>query len=168
MELLHQFGFDPILLLAQIVNFVIVLWVLKKFLYKPVLTMLEERKRTIEEGLEKAERAQKLLEEIEEKEKNILKKAQQEALRILEDARNSALNIAKKAEEDALKQSERIIKETKEQIAQETQEVEKRLTLHISTIAVEFLKKTVGDLFTEETQEKIMQQAIKELKHKPN
>ncbi len=165
MELLHQFGFDPLLLVAQIVNFVIVLWVLKKFLYKPVLAMLEERKKAIEEGIQKTARAEKILEEISEKEKNILKKAQEEALKILEVAKTNSFEMVKKARDEAQKQSEKILKEAKEQIHQETQEAEKRLSLQVSKIAVGFLKKTLQDLFTKETQEKIMTQAVKELRH---
>ena len=51
MELLKDFGFDPILLTAQIINFLIVLVVLKKFMYKPVLDMLKKRENDIKKGI---------------------------------------------------------------------------------------------------------------------
>src|SRR5437870_10658982 len=55
MEILKNFGFEPILFIAQIVNFVIIYLILKKFLYKPVLKLLKDRKQTIAGGLKQAE-----------------------------------------------------------------------------------------------------------------
>ena len=57
MEILENFGLNPMLLIAQIVNFLIVLFILKKFLYKPVLEMLKKRQTTIKDGLKQAEEA---------------------------------------------------------------------------------------------------------------
>ena len=55
MEILENFGVNPVLLAAQIVNFIIVLFILKKFLYKPILDLLKKRQFTIKEGLKQAE-----------------------------------------------------------------------------------------------------------------
>ncbi|MBU2632677.1 F0F1 ATP synthase subunit B, partial [Patescibacteria group bacterium] len=49
MEIVKQFGLDPVLLVAQIVNFLILLFILKKLLYKPVLELLKKREDTIKE-----------------------------------------------------------------------------------------------------------------------
>jgi F-type H+-transporting ATPase subunit b len=43
MELLKNFGFEPVLFLAQVVNFLVIFLVMKKFLYAPLVKMLEER-----------------------------------------------------------------------------------------------------------------------------
>jgi F-type H+-transporting ATPase subunit b len=80
MEILHEFGINPVLLVAQIINFAIVFWVLKKFLYKPILTMLKERQKEIKKGITDAEDARVLLEKTTQKEKEVLKKAQAESL----------------------------------------------------------------------------------------
>ena len=53
-KILSDFGVQPILLLAQIVNFLILLILLKKFLYKPILQVLEKRKETIDEATKQA------------------------------------------------------------------------------------------------------------------
>jgi F-type H+-transporting ATPase subunit b len=57
MEILKTFGFDPILLGAQIINFLIIFYLLKRFLYKPVLGMLKTREDKIKEGIKQAEEA---------------------------------------------------------------------------------------------------------------
>ncbi|MBI2593944.1 F0F1 ATP synthase subunit B, partial [Candidatus Daviesbacteria bacterium] len=72
-KILSDFGVQPVLLLAQIVNFLVLLWILNKLLYKPVLKVLEERKAKIEKGLKNAEEIEKrLAQTAEEEEKAIL------------------------------------------------------------------------------------------------
>ena len=55
MEIIKNFGVEPVLLVAQIINFLIILFILKKFLYKPVLDTLKKREDSIKEGLKQAE-----------------------------------------------------------------------------------------------------------------
>ena len=72
MEILKNFGIQPTLLLAQIVNFTIILFVLKKFFYKPITKVLEERKRRIEESLKNADEIEAKLQKTAEKTAQIL------------------------------------------------------------------------------------------------
>src|SRR5260221_439051 len=118
MEILKNFGFDPVLLSAQIVNFLIILFLLRRFFYKPLLALLKDRETTIKEGLEKAEEGRKLLEKALEEEKTILRNAQKQASSILEDAKNQAKAIASESEENAKKRTEKLIDEARLQIAQ--------------------------------------------------
>ena len=62
MELIKNFGLDPVYLAAQIVNFLIILYFLRRFLYKPVFKMLKKRENEIKEGLEKTEESKRLME----------------------------------------------------------------------------------------------------------
>ena len=56
MDALRPLGIDPALLIAYAINFVILLILLRLFLYKPVLRMLNERKQKIQESLEQADK----------------------------------------------------------------------------------------------------------------
>lgn len=168
MEIIKNFGIDPVYLGAQIINFLIILYFLRRFLYKPVFEMLKKREKQIKEGLEKTEKVRLLLEKTIEDEKNILKKAQNQATKIIDDAKNEALDIQKTTEELAKKQSEKIIIEAREQILRETKETEERLTAHVSKLAVVFLQKSLSELFSPREQEEIMSKAIKKLKERPN
>src|SRR5690349_16624195 len=85
-KILSEFGVNPILLAAQIVNFLVVLFILKKLLYKPILKVLEERKKRIEESLTNAEKIQKELEETEIKRQQILDQAIEESKKIIAEA----------------------------------------------------------------------------------
>jgi F-type H+-transporting ATPase subunit b len=101
-ELIKTFHIDIKLILAQLVNFAIVLWVLKKYAYGPMLKLMTERSAKIEKGIENAENAGKKLQEIEEKEKAVLV-----------EARKAAQEIVAKAEAVALKNKEEIVIATK-------------------------------------------------------
>lgn len=103
MEALANLGIDGKLLLAQVVNFAILLWVLKRYAYKPMLDMMDARSAKIEKGLSDAENATKKLTEIEQKEKEVLGAAQAEGKQILAAAEESAKkrDTAKLAETEA-------------------------------------------------------------------
>mgnify|MGYP000846846540 FL=1 len=100
MEALANLGIDWKLLLAQVVNFVVVLLVLRRFAYQPMLRLLDERTHKIEKGLADAESATRKLGEMETKEKAVLADARMEAKRILADAGEAA------AKRDAVKMAE--------------------------------------------------------------
>lgn len=166
MEILNNFGFEWILFIAQIVNFLIIFFVLKKFLYKPVLKLLKERREKIEEGLKQADEAAKLLDETIQKEEKILKEAQEKARKLLEEAKLQTEDMLKKSEEQTKKKVDEMLKDAREQIAYETGIAEKRLETNISKIAVSFLEKSLKGFFGQKEQEIIMKDAIKKLTNK--
>lgn len=168
MEVAQQFGINPVLLAAQIINFLIVLYILKRLLYKPVLQMLRNREKTIREGLEQAEEARLALEKATEKEREILRKAQNEAKKLLDETRTQRAEMMAETEKLTKQQAETILKEARSQIAFETQEAERRLSAHISELAVTFLQKSITELFSESDQELIMKNALKKIKEKAN
>ncbi len=168
MQLLKNFGLDPVLLVAQIVNFLIVLYVLKRFLYKPVLSMLDERKKTIKEGIERAAEGQRMLEDASHQQKKLLKEAHDQATLIIADAKKAASSIVSETETTMKKRTDKMIKEAEIQIMEEAKKTEERLSSHVSALAVQFLQQALKDLFTEKDQEEIMVRAIKQLKKSSN
>ncbi|MBI3342004.1 F0F1 ATP synthase subunit B [Candidatus Curtissbacteria bacterium] len=118
-----QFGIEPTLLLAQIVNFLIILFVLKKFFYKPIVKMLDERRTTIGESLKNAEEIEAKLKSTEEKTASILKSAQDQSQKIIESAQDQATKIAENAQIEAKKSTEQTIADAIEQIQQEKAQI---------------------------------------------
>src|SRR5436305_700002 len=72
------FGFNAWLFFSQIISFAIVAFLLQKFAYKPILTVLEERRQRIAEGLANAEKIKQQLAESEKRYEEILTKANAE------------------------------------------------------------------------------------------
>jgi len=164
MELLNNFGFDPVLLIAQVVNFLIILFVLKKFLYKPVLKMLKDRRESVAQGLKQAEEGKKLLENADIKEREILKKARFVANQIIDDAKTQATQEAKAIEESAKVQASRIIEDANRQIELSEKETEKKLATYVSKLAIELITKSSKQLFPEREQKVVVQNALRKLK----
>lgn len=164
MEILKNFGFEPILFTAQVVNFLVIFFLLKKLMYKPVLKMLEQRKHTISQGLKDAEEAQLRLENATKEEEDILKKAQSEARKLIDDAKVQSANMVEQTEGDTRKRVEAMLSEARQQIAYDTAQAEKKLEKHVATLAVAFLQQSVKELFGPQEQELIMKNALKKLK----
>src|SRR5690242_6061309 len=87
MGIVEQFGIEPLLLASQVFNFLVLLYILKRFLYKPVLEILKKREEKIKQGLHDAALAQKRLEEAAKKEQEILAKANKQAREFLDEAK---------------------------------------------------------------------------------
>ena len=107
-EIANQLGISGGLLVAQIVNFLIVMFVLRALLYEPVLNMMEQRKTRIADSMKDAERASSAAQE-----------AEQEKAVVLEEARREAQEIRAQATRDA----ERIGQEVRGRAEQEAQEI---------------------------------------------
>lgn len=164
MEIIKNFGINPILLSAQIVNFLIIFFILKKFLYKPVLDLLKKRQLTITEGIKQAEEARVKLEKVVIEEKNILRNAQLQAKKIIEDSKAESIELTREMNEGAKKQTEKMINNAREQIVKESIETEKRLAVNISKLAVSFLEKTLSEFFSAKEQKVVLSNALKKLR----
>src|SRR5437773_3614729 len=102
-------------MIAQIINFFILFYLLKLISYKPILQILEKRRKEIQDGLLQAEEERNALEKALEEEKKILKKAQVEAQKILSDAKNQADHISADMKTQTKNQVAQILKEAEEQ-----------------------------------------------------
>ena len=165
MDILKNFGVDPVLMVAQIINFLIIFYLLKKFLYKPVMDMLKKREDKIQEGIKQAEESRQTLEKTLAEEKMILTKANTRAQEMLEEAKQKSLETSKEIEENARRQAESIIAQAKETIDQETKEVEQKLTKEISLVARDLLAKATENMFSEKEQSQIVKKTIGKIKH---
>lgn len=164
MEILHNFGVDWVLLVAQIINFLIVFFLLKKFLYKPLLSTLKTREETIKRGLKEAQEARELLEKAEEREKKLIQKAQATSKELIAEAKAERQKMLSEAEEHTRKQTEAMLTEAKAQISEDIVKAEKQLSQNITTLAVHVLEKSIADIFSDDEQEVVMKKALKKLK----
>src|SRR5438093_6463770 len=86
-EMLHDtaetFGWNPWLFFSQVISFVIVALLLRRFAYRPILAVLEERRRRIEEGQINAEKIKKQLAEAQQRYAEILAKANEDAQKMI-------------------------------------------------------------------------------------
>src|SRR3989339_882759 len=119
-EFLSQFGISWKLLLSQLINFALILIVLRIFIYKPLLNVLKERREKIEKGLMKAEECDVRLKEVDEMAKGKLREVDERCVILLSqtDARKKQMYEGLKMEAGQIIRSviAKAIKDEPEQI----------------------------------------------------
>src|SRR6266850_5344093 len=103
------FGWNWKLFLAQVISFCIVAFLLRRFAYKPILAVLEDRRRKIEEGQLNAEKIRKELTEAEKRYQEIVSKANADAQKMIDEARASATHLSERKQQEAMTAAEQII-----------------------------------------------------------
>lgn len=164
---MEQLGIEPKLLVAQIVNFAIIVVVLTKLLYKPILTMLDKRKKEIEEGLALTEKLQREEEKLTTKSEKVLAVARAEAQAIIEEAKKQAKEVEKELIEEAHRESANIIERGRGEVESLRERMQKDVQHEAIVLAVAMAKKLLASLFTAKEQHQLISQHLKELELLP-
>jgi F-type H+-transporting ATPase subunit b len=150
-KVLGPFGVKPALLIAQIINFCIVAFVVYTFGIKKVLVTMDERNKKIADGLQYAKDMQKRLADTEVQQVEVLKLASLEGKKVITEARDSAKALVEKAAQDATRQSEDILKKGQAAIALERQQMLNDLRREVAALVVSTTNRVLGrDLTAEE------------------
>lgn len=160
---MKDFGVKPILLVAQIINFFILLLLLRKFLYGPLLKVLEKRKETIAESLKNAEAIEKKLQKTEEDREKELDKAAKDARQMLDEATKSAELIVAEAHTKAQSDIEEMLKKGRESIALDRDKMQQVLRDEVANMVGKSVSKVLEGLLDKDLQQKIAEKAIKNL-----
>ncbi len=123
MELLGKLGIDPGLLLAQIVNFGLLLLILNKFLYQPLIKKIEKDEREMQKVKEEKKILEKEREEFEKTKRKEIAEARKDVQEMIKDAREMAKKIQEKARQEIAREKLRIIRQAKESAQDYTREI---------------------------------------------
>ena len=162
-ELFSQLGIDPKLLLAQGVNFVILLLVLTKFVYKPLMKMVEERRKKIELGVKGGEMAKKVIQEAEEIGLEKIKVADRQGIVIISEAEKNARAKAQEIATQADKKAQQVLREVMLLAERKEKEEMERVSAEAKKLVKDAIIKTV-QLKPEQVDEKLIEEAVKELR----
>lgn len=121
----EKFGINWKLMIAQLVNFGVIFFVLRAFVYKPVLKLLDERKKKIEDGLSFAEKAKSELSSIETLKADEMKKAQKQGIEIVKTAELSAVKVRDEIVAGGELEKQKLIATGKALIAEQKNRMEK-------------------------------------------
>lgn len=157
-------GLDIRSLILQIVNFAILLLVLKKFAYKPIMDILDARRHKIEESLETAKKLE--IEKVNmQKEKDVLiKEAHGKAQVIIEQSKKQAQDIIVTAEIKSRERDEQLFNAANARISQETEVVKKSLLVEAASFVAEAAEKILHKKLDTASDMKIIEEAISETK----
>ncbi len=161
----NDFGVQPIYLAAQVVNFLILLFILKRFMYKPLLKVFEERKITISNNLKIAEQLEHQRQNIKEESDVQLKNASKEALEILAEASKTANQIVKDAHKKVENDIEVMLKKGKETLSQEREIMVQEVREELASLVVLGVTQVAGKVLNESDHKNIVSQTIKEIEY---
>jgi F-type H+-transporting ATPase subunit b len=141
--------FSPGLFVMQLVILIILLFLMKKFAWKPILNSLEERETGIESALASAENARKEMQNLQADNATLVKEARAERDAIMKDARDIRDNMIAEAKEDAKEVTSKLIESAQASIQQEKQaalaEIKKSVAELSIGIAESVIKKELSN-----------------------
>jgi F-type H+-transporting ATPase subunit b len=161
-SLIHSFGIEWKLIIAQVINFGILAFVLFKLVYKPLLKVLDERETMVKDAQEKSSSIESKMDEIKALEEKVLSEARVHSQKLIKDAEASALNLKNKLSEEAHASAEKIVKEAQNKLAADQSKRDEELKKEIKNIVAGAIEATVGKYIDENAKSKLADEAHKE------
>ncbi|MFH0943483.1 MAG: F0F1 ATP synthase subunit B [Candidatus Beckwithbacteria bacterium] len=151
-------------LLFQIINFGILILVLKKFLYQPIITVINQRNKKIEDSIKAAEATLKEKAKIEEIKKQVVAEAEKEAVKIVEAARQESDKTAKQILDTARIEASGEVDKKLKAMSEKLSEEEKQITGRITDLVIKATTQVLQGNLSVNQQRNIIDQEIKKLK----
>jgi F-type H+-transporting ATPase subunit b len=151
-------------LLVQVVNFVILLVILQRLLYKPFLAKMEERTAAIKKSLDEAQAARAEAARQQEENEARLRRAHAEAASIREQALREAAEESRRHIETAQTQSRKLVEDTKAQLDAEIRRARAELRREVSDLSIAVAEKLVRRTLRDDDHRRIVTEAIASMK----
>ncbi|OOV28718.1 ATP synthase F0 subunit B [Flavobacterium sp. LM5] len=162
-KLINDFSFG--LFIWQIVIFVGLILLLKKFAWKPILDAVNEREEGIKNALESAENAKKEMQDLQADNQRILQEARVERDSMLKEAREMKEKIVADAKNEAQAQGQKMIEQAKAAIESEKNAAMNELKLQVSTLSLSIAEKVLKDeLSNKQAQTKLVEKMLGDVK----
>src|SRR3989344_7128945 len=156
-------GSDARVLVLQVINFAILFGLLRWFAYKPVIALLDARRKKIEEGLAAAERSIAQVAEMKEKEKNILDHAREEAHLTITAAKAQVQELRESEKAKLEQELGKVAQRHMEQLQAEHERIRTQFKQSLGVLVVRATEKVIEQKIDPEWTEKAAQKAVKEL-----
>jgi F-type H+-transporting ATPase subunit b len=131
-------------LVIQGVVFFLVAWAVMKFIWPPIVQIIENRQKTIAAGLAAASKSEKDLAEAEARSKEIVREARDRAAQIVDMAGKRSNEIVEEAKSTALSEAQRLVEQAHEEVARETTRAREGLRQEVGKLAVEGASRLLG------------------------
>jgi F-type H+-transporting ATPase subunit b len=154
---------DPGLYIWTIVTFLVLVWALSKFAWKPLMKALEERQKTIAAAVDDARKAREQLERAQQDSGKVLAQARVEAENLLTRARSDADAFRQELREKAIADSANIRKDAERQIQRETAKAIEQIRAEAVDLSVAIASKLIRREITPGDQEALLNETLKEI-----
>jgi F-type H+-transporting ATPase subunit b len=147
-------------LIAQLINFTILLVVLRLFLFGPIMKMVDERKRRIEEGLQASEKAANAAEQSQEESRRILEEARAEGRELVTRAQETAGRLREELEAQARRDAEQIVTRTRAEMELESQRAIQTLRAEFADLTVRAAERVVGQSLDRAAHQRLIDEVL--------
>ena len=162
-QLIYDFSVG--LFFWQSLLFLILIGILYKFAWKPILSALDEREDSIKEALNSAEQARNEVQNLKSENENILKEAKEERARIINEANTIKERIVSEAKDKAKGEAEKLVADAKESIENQRMAAIVEVKNHVAQLSLEIAEKVMKqNLQKEVSQEKYIGELLEEIK----
>lgn len=148
---------------TQIISFLIVLWVLKRFAWKPLLKILEDREKKIQLEFDSIENQKKENEALAKLYQQQLDHASKDVQELIKHGRESGLQTARKIEERAQEEAKKMVARTKEELKKEVQKAKNELRDEVVRMTLTATQKMVSAEMNEDRQHALVKEFLDEL-----
>ena len=162
-QIARTFGVDWPHLIAQMISFCIVCFLLYRFAYKPVLQMLEDRRQLIAQGLANAEKIKAELARTEAQRQEVMAQANVRATEFIEEARAAADRLLKQETGKAIASAEGIVAKAQQSAAQDHARMLTELKQEVGRLVVQTTTAGIGKILTPEDQRRLAEETAKQL-----
>ena len=150
-------------LIAQLISFSVVMFVLWKAAYKPIFTMLEARRAKIAESVANSEKIKMQLAQTEADRQKVLAEAGQQANKLIEDARAAVARVTEVETQKAIAAAEQIVAKAREAAAQDHARMLAELKREVGRLVVQTTATVTGKILTPEDQRRLAVESEKQL-----
>jgi F-type H+-transporting ATPase subunit b len=159
----ETFGFNLWMFLSQVVSFGIVALLLRKFAYKPILAVLEQRRQQIAEAQLNSEKIKQQLAEAEQRHAEILAKANTQAQKMIDEARESAALVGERKQQEAVVAAEQIMAKAREASAIEHERTMTELKRELGRLVIDTTAKVTGKVLNTDDQRRLQEEAARQI-----
>ncbi|KAB1063152.1 F0F1 ATP synthase subunit B [Salibacter halophilus] len=145
-------------------TFLILLFLLKKFAWKPILNMVKERDESIENALNAAEEAKKEMAVLNAKNEELLQEAREERDKMLKEARDTKDKMISEAKSQAREEGDKLIRNARQSIETEKKAALADIKNQVATLSVEVAERILKEKLSEgDGQEKLVEKYIQDI-----
>ncbi len=157
---MDELGLNVPVLVAQLVNFFLLLVLLRIFLYKPILAMLDRRAQTIREGLEAAEKSKEQAASAEEDVAKQLEEARQQSQANITQAQETANRIQEEARAQARREAETLLERARGEIQLERDQAISELRKEFAELTVSAAEKVIGQSLDRQAHQRLIDEVL--------
>ena len=158
-----QTGFNVQQFIAQCIAFLVLCGVLQKFAWKPILAILDERRKKIEDSMANAEKIKGELADAEASRIKVIQKANEQADAIIAEAQKAGALLAERLAKEATAQAQDIVRKAHEAAVLDRDRLLAELKQHLGELVIQTTEKVAGKVLTADDQSRLNTETVRQI-----